>query len=181
MQQLANFIEWLSANIQAIILIQQALCVVLSGIFELLKLTKASKVVGTIAALDLGRIIRKAKAGKDVAKKAGVVTIALLLAACSGAPPKPSVESSIAVIDATIGATGVALAVTIDHLPPGTDLAPWQPRVEAITEAAKIVSDAGATVEDACKALNDSLAIAEAVDCAQCVDSAEKVKDLVCK
>lgn len=89
-------IQYISDNLIAITLIWQSLFIALSGACELFGLTKLSKIFGTTAVLDLGRVLRYAKMlldliaaskqaqlAKSVAKIGLVVFLAALSSGCS--------------------------------------------------------------------------------------------------
>lgn len=93
MQQI---IQYISDNLAAIILIWQSLFIALSGACELFGLTKLSKIFGTTAVLDLGRILRylkivvdlieaqkKSRAASAIAKFGLVMLLASLSSGCS--------------------------------------------------------------------------------------------------
>ena len=118
--------------------------------------------------------------GKVRAAAKGGAVLIVLLVGCTGTQKPVSAADGIAVADAAIGATGAALAATIDALPPGEDLGPWSKRVAVVTEAAEDVAKAGATVDDACRALDSTSTIAEQIDCKECLVAIDKISGVLC-
>lgn len=94
---MTGVIDYLTAHLTQIVIIWQSLFIALSGIAELLGFTAISKVLGTTAALDLGRVIRYVKAfisfyqankiRRDTlasnVSKIGLVLLVLVVSGCS--------------------------------------------------------------------------------------------------
>lgn len=89
MQEILKYVE---ANLPAILVVWQSLFVALAGLFELLGLSRWSKIFGTFAVFDLGRIVRILKAILAMAEvsklpkeigKVGIVVALLSLNGCS--------------------------------------------------------------------------------------------------
>lgn len=180
MQILNSIVDWSSANVDLLLAVQAALSG-FSGVFAILGWTTLSKIVGTIAALDLGRVVRQLKARRDAARKAGLIAIAAIALGCSGAAQPPSVARSLALLEGAVVVTDAALAQTIAALPPGTDLAPWRARVQTLVTIADKIRDGAATVEQLCTDLPAVATIASAAECPECSRAVAAVDRAVCQ
>lgn len=72
-------LELIKNNLELIVQIQLVLAA-LSGLFEALKLTSISKVLGTIAVIDFGRLVRVTRSVKPKPPTGGAVILPMLLA-----------------------------------------------------------------------------------------------------
>ena len=121
---MTQLIEFVRTHADLIVQIQ-ALLVVLSGILQTLGFPMWSKLVGTLAVLDLGRVIRQAP---RVPPSAGLALLALGIGGCT-----PAAQNRDCV---AAKAADEALAIAIVAKP---DSPRWPLRVEALEAATAAV------------------------------------------
>lgn len=96
MTQIESALKYFVANYEVLISIWQGLLVALSTLCALVGWTKASKILGTFAVVDGGRLVRYAKQALDIRKAIGSLIVFGLVLGCSGQPlPQPPVVCPI--------------------------------------------------------------------------------------
>jgi hypothetical protein len=90
MTQIENALKYFVANYEILIAIWQGLFIALSTLCALVGWTRASKVFGTFAAVDGGRLVRYARRALVIRKALSGLLLVGLVVACSGAHPQMS-------------------------------------------------------------------------------------------
>ena len=138
----------ISDNLELVVAIQQGLFSALSGLCAMVGWTKASKVLGTLTTLDLGRLVRYAqkvaafRQALSGAAKGGLLV--LLLVGCSGSPQQSPLVCPIP-------------SELLSRLPPPAAVASAVQAAQGVVEQTKAVTqdpDAAAAVLVAAKALD---------------------------